>query len=106
MIDWRQSRVVAGTIVALFFVVQLAIPIARLGDERGQRFGWQMYSREIRAIPDFVVTTGDGEIEIDLADFLPTSSIEVDVTAHLPAHLCDVVPGAVSVSWESGSRQC
>lgn len=106
MIDWRQSRVVAGTILALFFVVQLAIPISRLGDERGQRFGWQMYSREVRAIPEFGVITGDGEVAIDILDYLPTSRIEVDVAMYLPAHLCDVIPEAVSVSWEGGSHRC
>ena len=106
VIDWRQSRVVAGTIVAIFFVVQLAIPITRLSDERGQRFGWQMYSREVRMTPEFVVSTPEGEMAVDIVDYLPTSRIEVDVVEHLPPHLCEVIPGASSVSWNGGSHQC
>lgn len=106
VIDWRQSRVVAGAIVALFFAVQLTIPIARLPEERGQRFGWQMYSRSVRSIPEFVVTTSEGNMTVDLDDWLPTSRIEVNITVYLPSHLCRVTPGAETVSWEGGSHEC
>ena len=106
MIAWRQSRLIAGTIVALILVVQLAIPITRLSDELGQRFGWQMYSRAVRTTPEFLVTTPEGEMAVDLDHYLPTSRIEVDPTLHLPSHLCVVITDAESVSWENGSHRC
>lgn len=104
--DWRQSRVIAAAIVVAFMLVQLAVPVGRLADERGQRFGWQMYSRVVRTTPEFLVTTPTGTVPIELGDYLPTSRIEVDVRAHLPAHLCEVIPDAESVSWDEGSHPC
>lgn len=106
VVDWRQSRVIAGTIVSLFIVVQLAIPLPRLYQERGQRFGWQMYSATNRPTPEFAIDTDDGQISIDPVDYLPTSRIEVDVIVYLPSHLCEVIPGAKAVSWNDEIHQC
>lgn len=105
MSDWRQSRGIAATIIVLFIVVQLAIPIALLSGERGQRFGWQMYSIA-RVPPEFVVTTPEGEIVIDVNDYVPTRRAEIDLAVHLPPHLCEVIPGAETVTWDDGSYEC
>lgn len=106
MNDWRRSRFVAGFAVALFLALQLGIPLARLGEgDRTQRFGWQMFTAAEEA-PEFVVVTEDSEIEIELLDYLARARADIDIVGSMPAHLCEVVAGAVSVSWQSGEFTC
>jgi hypothetical protein len=102
--DWRKSTVVAATAIAVYLVVQFAIPISRIGDD-ARRFGWQMFSTAQFA-PEFVVVTPTGEIDIDHRDHVAMSRADVDFERLLPPHLCRVVPGAVSVRWEEGELEC
>lgn len=106
MTDWRRSRIVAGFAVALFLVVQIGIPLARLGEgDRTERFGWQMFTAAEEA-PEFVVVTADSEIEVELLDYLARARADIDIVGSMPEHLCTVIPGAVSVSWQTGEFKC
>lgn len=105
MTDWRQSRVAAGLIILVFVVVQLAIPLSRLGSNGPQRFAWQMFSKATQN-REFVVTTDHGETEVVLADYLAMARGDIDLTVYLPEHLCSVIEGAESVAWPGGSLQC
>lgn len=106
VIEWRKNRVVTGAVLLAFLAVQLAIPITRLSSERGERFGWQMYSA-VKPAPDFEVISAGGErAAIDLDDYVVSPRLDVDITGHLPQHLCTVIPRAVEVSWEVGSYRC
>jgi hypothetical protein len=104
MREWRKSIVVAVVATTLFLIVQLAMPISRLGDT-ARRFGWQMFSTAQFA-PEFVVVTEDDEIDIDHRDYVAMSRADVDFEKLLPPHLCSVVPNAVSVRWEGGELIC
>jgi hypothetical protein len=90
--------------VTVFLIVQLDIPISRIGDD-ARRFGWQMFSTA-QSAPQFVVITDSGEIDIDNDDYLAKSRADIDLETLLPPHLCSVVPGAVSVDWEGGEFEC
>lgn len=104
VIDWRRSRLAAAIVIAFFFAVQLAIPIGRL-DGESQRFGWQMFSSaSLRG--HFVVTTADGQMDIDVEDYVAAVRAEVDVDRLLPVHLCSTIPGAEIVTWDNGSHEC
>ena len=105
MTGWRTSRVAAVSVIAVFFIVQLAIPISRIGDDDPRRFGWQMFSTSSQA-PHFVVTTDTGEVEVDLADYMARVRGDIDIVSLMPPHLCNVIPGAESVSWEGGDFEC
>jgi hypothetical protein len=101
---WRKFPVVAVGAVSLFLIVQLAIPISRIGDD-ARRFGWQMFSTA-HAAPEFVVVTATEEIAIDHRDYVAMARADVDFETLLPPHLCQVVPGAESVRWEGGEFAC
>lgn len=105
MSDWRRNRLAAGLIIGAFVIVQLAVPISRLGAGDPARFGWQMYS-SARPSPQFVVETADGDIAVDLDDYLAARRVEIDVSDALPEHLCSVVDGAIRVTWEDGAHEC
>lgn len=105
MAGWRRASATAVLVVALFLIVQLAVPISRFGDDSTRRFGWQMFSL-VRPSPQFVVTTSTGEVEIDLSEYMARVRDDVDVVALLPPHLCLVIRGAENVTWEDGSHQC
>ena len=104
MTDWRRSRVLAGLVIAAFLVVQLTVPISRFGED-AHRFGWQMFSSAGRQY-DFSVATNDGEIEVDLEDYMAIVRADLDLTEVMPEHLCNVIPDAQRVTWRSGSHQC
>lgn len=104
--EWRKSPLVAGIAVALFVLIQLAIPVGRLGDhERAQRFGWQMFSVSVPA-PTLTVVTDSGEEKVVLEDYMARVRSDIDILALMPPHLCDVVAGARKVTWDGGSHQC
>lgn len=106
MSAWRRSPVIALLIVSVFLVVQLAIPISRLGHHQPTvRFGWQMFSVAIPA-PEFVVATTNGDVSIDLEDYMARVRGDIDIEALLPPHLCQVVQGAIRVTWADGSYEC
>lgn len=105
MRDWRRSRLIAGLVIGVFLLVQLSIPLSRMGDESARRFGWQMFS-SASSTPEFVVTTDTGEVEIDVGDFMAMIRADVDIVTLIPPHLCQVVPEARSVTWEEGSYEC
>lgn len=105
MAGWRRSPAVAVLVIAVFLVVQLAVPLSRLGTDSPRRFGWQMFSIA-RHSPQFVVATETGEIEIEVSDFMARVRADVDLVALLPQHLCSVVPGAEVVTWEDGVHRC
>ncbi len=106
MADWRRSPVVALVAICLFAVVQLTIPTSRLGPPHiPERFAWQMFSN----VPDstgFEVETPSGTEEVEIGRYLAQERADLDLTDSLPEHLCDVVPEAIRVTWESGDLEC
>ena len=106
MRGWRIKGSVAAVALAVFFVIQLSIPITRFGNhEVTQRFAWQMFAGFVPA-PQFVVLTPDGDRDVALDDFMAWPRADIDIVAYLPAHLCDVVHDALAVTWETGSLTC
>lgn len=105
MVGWRKSTVVAALVTAMFVLVQLAIPLSRLDDQSTYRFGWQMYSLA-RPAPQFIVSTSAQTMDIELSDYMAQVRADVNVDALLPDHLCSVIPGAKSVTWEDGAHEC
>jgi len=90
----------------MFLVVQLSIPILRFGDgDRAQRFAWQMFSTAEQS-PVFVVHTQDETMEIALGDFMARVRADIDIVSLMPPHLCEVVPDADRVTWETGEHVC
>ncbi len=106
MTEWRKSPIVAAIAVVLFVVLQLAIPISRMGNDGGlQRFGWQMFSTIGEAI-EFKVHTPTGTVVIDLEEVMARARGDIPLEELLPPHLCNRVEGAVSVTWDDKSYQC
>lgn len=104
--SWRSSRPVAGLVIALVVVIQLAVPISRFDSDRAMRFGWQMFSASYPPA-NFVVTTRDGgQVEIDLDDYVVDPRVDVDLVRWLPPHLCQIIPEALGVTWDSGTFEC
>lgn len=105
MSSWRKSPVIAVTVACLILVVQFAVPISRLGDHNlAARFGWQMFSGAA-GVPQFVVETPGGDIEIVLEDYVARVRADIDLS-RFPSHLCEVVPGAEAVRWGEDSYLC
>ena len=105
MSDWRRSSTVAVIAVSLFIMVQLAIPLFRVGNQDLQRFGWQMYS-SARPSPEFTVYTTTGSETIDLEQYMARIRLDISLEELMPPHLCAVVPGAESVTWDDSVHQC
>lgn len=105
--QWRQKRWIAVVLTAGILLVQLAIPASRLADENepSVRFGWQMFSTLTPSVK-FTVITRDGELDIDTEDYLARLRGDLALTVIFPPHLCDVVEGAQSVTWEDGGYRC
>jgi hypothetical protein len=102
---WRRSRIVAALAIVLFAAIQIAIPTSRLVSDSSGRFGWQMYSTA-SPVPQMVVTTEEGRIEVDVRDYLAGPRNEIDLVRHLPTHLCSVIDGAQRVEWEGDAHTC
>ena len=106
MAEWRKYRTVAAAGVALFVVLQLAVPISRLGDgNQTERFGWQMFSRVGDPI-DFTVHTSTGSLVIDLEQVMARTRADIPLEALLPPHRCNTVDGAESVTWDDKGYEC
>lgn len=96
----------AVVVIVIFVAVQLAIPLSRIGiHESARRFGWQMFSTA-RETPSFVVIKESETAEIRLGDYMAGTRGDIDIVGVLPPHLCDVVPGALRITWESGEYEC
>lgn len=104
--SWRTSRAVALVAIVLFGALHVAVPVSRIGvHDSARRFGWQMFSTA-REAPAFVVVTEAGELPVELGDYMAGPRGDVDIVGRLPPHLCNVVPGALRVTWGSGEHQC
>lgn len=79
-----------------YLLLQIAVPAVMLLQPRPARFGWQMFSGGSVAA-DYVVEHDGFTSRIDPTDFVALSRADIDLTIHLPAHLCEVVPGARAV---------
>lgn len=106
MVEWRKSRVVAMVSVVLFGIIQLTVPISRLGeDENAQRFGWQMFSSYQPSI-EFTVNTSDGSQVVDLEEITARFRADLDLEALVPPFICDQVSSAQSVNWNGQTHRC
>ena len=106
MTEWRKSRTVAAASVALFVILQLAIPLGRIGDaEQIQRFGWQMFSTLGEPI-EFTVHTSTGSLVIDLEEVMARVRGDIPLEELLPPHLCSTVEGAETVTWDDKRHEC
>ena len=104
--SWRRSSLVAVIAITIFLLVQIAVPVSRLGvHDNALRFGWQMFSTA-RETPSFVVITDTGSETIDINEYMAGARGDVDIVGNMPAHLCTVVAGAVRVTWGTGELQC
>jgi hypothetical protein len=104
--NWRTSRPTAALLIALFLIIQLTLPISRLGDDSAKRFGWQMFSKSSTP-PGFVVRMNDGaEVEISLDDYTAILRADIALIDRMPPHLCAIMPDALSVTWQTGEFQC
>lgn len=103
--SWRRSPAVAVIVSSVFLIVQLGLPLSQLNSDLASRYGWQMFSTT-RAIPEFVVKTSSELVEITLNDYMARVRADIDIVDELPPHLCQVVPGAQSVTWDEGEYRC
>jgi len=106
MNDWRKSPTVALLGIALFATVQLAVPLSRIAFDAGpRRFGWQMYA-SVQPSPEFTVHTLSGSETIDLDDFMARVRLDLPLEELMPPHLCEVTPGAESITWVDSVFEC
>ena len=105
MADWRKTRWAAFLVIGCFVLVQLTLPLTRIGADDPTRFGWQMYSSP-RPLPDFFIVTSTGEVPVDVSEHTASIRVESDYVAVLPPHLCAVTPDAVRISWDGGGYEC
>ena len=106
MSEWRKSPAVALVIMTLFLILQLGVPLTRIGEhEMAQRFGWQMFSVLSQEI-EFTVHTADSSETIDLDDIMARVRADLPLEEEVPPHLCKTTPEAVRVTWEGGEFQC
>jgi hypothetical protein len=94
--SWDRRTLAAAALVALFVVVQFAVPAAALFGHRPARGGWQMYS----AFPDvpsvWLIDAAGHETQVDATQFFAQLRAEIDFAAALRAGVCDA-SGAVAV---------
>ena len=102
---WQRSPRIAAAIVVAWLLTQLAVPVWNLTSVDQDRYAWRMFST-FEPRPTFVVHTTSGETEADLVALTARLRGDLDLEAHVPAHLCDVTEDAVRVSWETGEYQC
>ena len=93
---WNRRTVSVAIFVALFVVLQFAMPAAALFAHRPVRGGWQMYS----AFPDvpsvWLIDAAGHETAVDANQYFAQLRAEIDFAAALRAGLCDA-SGAVAV---------
>jgi len=56
--------------------------------------------------PDFEVETASGTEEVEIGRYLAQERADLDLTGSLPEHLCEAVPEAIRVTWETGELEC
>lgn len=106
MSEWRKSPAVALVIVTLFLIIQLGLPLSRLGEhDRAPRFGWQMFSVFSQEV-EFRVHTADSSESIELDDIMAIVRADLPLEEGVPPHLCRITPEAVRITWEGGEYQC
>ncbi|MGH8946000.1 MAG: hypothetical protein ACRDVL_07625 [Acidimicrobiia bacterium] len=105
MKNWRKSPRAAIAATAVIALIQLGIPTSLLEAASVPRFGWQMFSTGSR-IPAFEVVTEAGTESVSLDDYMARVRDEIDGVAHLPPHLCNVIPGAERILWDTGEWKC
>lgn len=105
MSHWRRSKKLAVPIMLVIAMIQIGIPTSLVGAEDQPRFGWQMFSVG-EPLPAFEVVTATGSERIDLNDYTARARDEIDAVALLPPHLCEVVPGATRIVWDTGEWPC
>lgn len=105
MRNWRESPLVAYALLGIILVAMLTNPMMRLGTNGPARFSWQMFSHA-PATTEFTVHTAEGGETIVLADFMARPRTDLPLTAIMPPHICESVPGAISVSWNTGEYTC
>ena len=77
-----RDRVVAITSLVLFVVVQLVVPISRFTSDEAERFGWQMFSKNVKA--PVVQVEANGELQrIELEDYM--ARVRADI---VPSQRC------------------
>lgn len=108
MSGWRWNRRKAAVIVACVLAIQVAIPLGLLilrPDDYPGRFGWQMYSNSSQAAA-YTVHTESGTEEIAASRYMTVPRLDLPLEELLPPHFCEVVEGAIRVTWDSGEHQC
>lgn len=77
--------------------IQVAMPVVQLTADRPARFGWHMFAG-VRPGLEFEVRHADGRVEaVTLEEYVLKLRQEVDLAAHLPAHLCRAIPSAEAI---------
>lgn len=94
-----RSRALPAAFVAAFLVVQVAVPVRQLFEERPSRFGWHMYSGLPRLPSAWTVGRDGTETPVDLDARLAGQRGEVDYAAVLAVALCED-PDVVAVRLE------
>ena len=105
MTRWRQSSVVTIVGIGLFLAIQLAIPLARLGNNEASRFGWQMFAT-VGSPVEFTVHTDTGSELVDLDVYMARVRGDMALEDRLPPHLCTTIDDATSVTWNQSSYEC
>ena len=105
MTRWRQSSVVTIVGISLFLAIQLATPLARLGNHDASRFGWQMFGT-VGAPVAFTVHTDGGSQLIDLDLYMARIRGDMSLEDLLPPHLCTIIDDATSVTWNRSNFEC
>jgi len=89
----------------LIGLIQVGIPTSLVGAEGVPRFGWQMFSAG-SSLPAFEVVKESGTEPVALDDYMAKARPEIDGVTLLPPHLCEVIPGATSIVWDTGEWTC
>jgi len=105
MHGWRDTPLVAYTILSIFLIAMLTIPVVRLGADGPSRFSWQMFSKS-STTTEFKVQTATGTESVIIADFMARPRTDLPLEDIVPPHVCESIPGAISVSWSGGNYTC
>ena len=108
MSGWRWNRRTATVIVACVLAIQIATPLSVLifgPDDYPGRFGWQMYATSPQA-NKYTVHTDAGAEDVTASQFMAVPRADLPLEALLPPHLCQVIDGAIRVTWEEGEHEC
>lgn len=93
-------------VISLFVVVQISLPVARLGSvDDARRFGWQMFSA-YNPRPEFSVVTDTGVEGVDLDRITARLRADLDLEVLVPGHVCAHTEGAIAVTWDGRRAEC